>query len=1023
MKQEKIIISLFLFFLLFSLFLQARDSPFTQKGTGPMYWIAYEYCIDNNVAIPEDRWKKNIDWMAANFKNYGYDMICSDGWIEVAQTINPDGYITKYNSAWTNDFTYWNNYIKNKGMKAGVYYNPLWMTRTAHSQNCPVVNSNVHTQDISGNHWFNSELAWVDVDKGGAEQWIKGYVRHFINLGFTYLRIDFLENYENNYGTEKYEKALRWMKEEAGDEIFLSLVMPNCYNHAEVELKHGDMIRISDDCYGGGWDFVSNRKRGIINTKWPQYWNAFDGFIGFSDIAAKGQMIMDGDFMRMHTMTGINEKQFMFSLMCITGSALAIADQYDTIEDCAWIYQNEELIELNRSGFVAQPISNNIHDKKNSSRWIGQLPDGDWIIGLFNREDSPIRYSINFEKELGIEGGKVYNVRDLWEHKDLGNIAEKYATILEPHSCKVIRITPDFEKNVCMLGAAVNTWDSNNPIMMNSTDDSSIFIYELDLNESAENKLVKFSLNIDDWEKVFYLVPEHVETGKSFAYLQEGMNKMKKSSQITGDLNDHFWGIREGESGRYRLVVNYKDLTLEVTKIDENQHYSNVYMLGEAIGSWDCYNPRSMHPTANKDIFSYELNLNNSQENKLFKFTVNTGDWDEIYYLVPENVESGKSYAYLKEGVNKMKMCSELTGDLVDHFWGIKAEKNGQYKLTVNPVTQILNVEVIDKKEYYENIHMIGEAVNAWDSNNPIYMHPTENNDVFIYDLDLNYSQENKLFKFTVNIGNWDEVYYLIPEQVEPGQNYAFLNDGMNKMKMCSQLTGDLQDHFWGIKEENGGRYRLTLNPVDLTLYVERIYYPNIYMLGSAVNAWDSNNPVAMYTTDNKDIFTYDVDLNYSTENKLLKFIINKGYWNEVYYLIPEEVEDGQSYAYLKEGTNKMKICSELTDNLVDHFWGIKEGENGKYSLTINPSNLTLDVTKIITTNVVNNETVSFKCFTTYNSIHVLFDKTAVVEVYDIITGNLIGKCKAVNNAVFNNLSPRFYLVKVDNQTMKVMVK
>lgn len=47
---------------------------------------------------------------------------------------------------------------------------------------------------------------------------------------------------------------------------------------------------------------ASARKRGKRQEQWPQYDNAFDGFIGFSDIASPGQLIMDGDFMRMNTM-------------------------------------------------------------------------------------------------------------------------------------------------------------------------------------------------------------------------------------------------------------------------------------------------------------------------------------------------------------------------------------------------------------------------------------------------------------------------------------------------------------------------------------------------------------------------------------------------------------------------------------------------------------------------------------------------------------------------------------------------
>ncbi len=421
--------------------LGARDSRFTRKGTGPMYWIAYEYCYDRNVPIMEQRWKANIDWVARELRDSGYDMISNDGWIEAAQTIDEHGFITKYNSGWEHDFAWWNDYIFSKGMKAGVYYNPLWMTRTAYERNCPVSGTSVRARDIAGDRPFNGELHWVDVDKSGAEQWVKGYVRHFINLGFTFLRIDFLENYEGKYGTGRYAKALRWIMEEAGDEIFLSLVMPNCYDHAATELLYGDMIRIDDDCFEGDWNFVSARRRGQVKDHWPMYPNVFDGMVGFSDVAVKGQMIADGDFMRLNRLANTAERRFLFSLMVMGGSALAIADQFDTVTDDAMeIYRNAELIELNRQGFVAKPLSRNIHDVK-SSTWVGKLPDGSFVVGLFNREEVAMDCGISFSETLGIESGAA-RVRDLWEHTELGVAEGGFSRRLAPHSCMVVKVAP-----------------------------------------------------------------------------------------------------------------------------------------------------------------------------------------------------------------------------------------------------------------------------------------------------------------------------------------------------------------------------------------------------------------------------------------------------------------------------------------------------------------------------------------------------------------------------------------------------
>lgn len=441
--------------------LQARDSPFTRKGTGPRYWIAYEYCWVTNTPIPEDRWKANIDWVSMNFKSYGYDMICNDGWIEAAQTINKDGYITKYNDEWQHGFSYWADYLSQKEMKLGVYYNPLWMTKAAFQQNGNVKGTTIHTREIVGDISFNAPLYWIDVDKPGAKEWIQGYVTYFIETGAKYLRVDFLENYEKNYGTAKYIKALQWIKEAAGNDLFLSLVMPNCFDHGRNELKYGDMIRIDDDCFDGGWEFVSNRRRGEQKPLWPQYANAFDGFIGFADIGGRGQMILDGDFMRLNTMANDKERKFLFSLMVITGSALAIADQFDTIEKSAWIYQNAELLELNENGFVAKPLSYDHKDIEKSSIWAGQLPNGDWVVGLFNREETTQIRRIDFEKELGIEGGITKNVRCLWQHTDLGTMTGGYSVELEPHECQIIKIETPYRKYETEFASMINTHKSS----------------------------------------------------------------------------------------------------------------------------------------------------------------------------------------------------------------------------------------------------------------------------------------------------------------------------------------------------------------------------------------------------------------------------------------------------------------------------------------------------------------------------------------------------------------------------------
>lgn len=422
-----------------ALSMSARDSEYTRRGAGPMYWMAYEECFVTDRALSEARYKMNVDWVADNFKDYGFDMICTDGWIEQGQTVNRYGYITKYCSDWQNDWSYWIEYNRSKGLKSGIYYNPFWMTRAAYDRNLPVKGTRKNAQDIAGSTKFNDFIYWVDASKEGAEEWVKGYVQHFIDLGFDFLRVDFVNWYENAYGRESYLKMLQWISEACGDKIMFSLVMPNCFDHAAEEIKYCDIMRISEDVFGGGFDFVSGRRRGVYQEGWANWGNAFDGFIGFSDIAGRSAVIMDGDFIRLNTAETDNERQFWVSLMAITGSPIAIADQYDTIGENAHFYQNEEILALNKAGFAARPLSTNCGQSR-SSVWIGQLPDGDWVAGLFNREDSEQTLTVNFSKDLGFAPGTKAMVRDLWRQADLGEQEDLYRVSLQPHSCAVVRI-------------------------------------------------------------------------------------------------------------------------------------------------------------------------------------------------------------------------------------------------------------------------------------------------------------------------------------------------------------------------------------------------------------------------------------------------------------------------------------------------------------------------------------------------------------------------------------------------------
>ena len=207
------------------------------------------------------------------------------------------------------------------------------------------------------------------------------------------------------------------------------------YNDAEVEARYGNMVRIVCDTGGGGWWHCSAQDKGKSYTSWPNCNNQFDGFVYWSHIAGRNKVILDGDFVRLNKFETDAEKQTEISLQLMAGGPVAAADQYNTIGDNTKFYTNSELLELNKDGFVGKPLSDKLGNKKNEI-WYGQMTNGDYVVGLFNRSDNAATVAVSF-KELGIEG--EWKVRDLWKHADEGTASSINANV-PAHGCKIVRL-------------------------------------------------------------------------------------------------------------------------------------------------------------------------------------------------------------------------------------------------------------------------------------------------------------------------------------------------------------------------------------------------------------------------------------------------------------------------------------------------------------------------------------------------------------------------------------------------------
>ena len=270
----------------------------------PLYWSVYEYCYEKErqgvttIDISVEEWDKIIDYVATNLKPHGYDMICTDGFIAMLST-DASGYMTQYGSISLKDLV---AKCKAKGLKLGVYDNPLWIHGPRNTKiegtdytfgNLYYNGSNAVNNPGTDDKWFH----WAVAENPGCKEYIDGFFKHYHDLGVDFIRVDFLSWYEDGndrgmgtvgrgYGRDCYELALKYMCESATKYgIFLSLVMPHCYKSAELEAKYGHMFRIVRDTAAGGWDFCSNSDRRLSYGNWPNCNNQFDGFVYWSKVA------------------------------------------------------------------------------------------------------------------------------------------------------------------------------------------------------------------------------------------------------------------------------------------------------------------------------------------------------------------------------------------------------------------------------------------------------------------------------------------------------------------------------------------------------------------------------------------------------------------------------------------------------------------------------------------------------------------------------------------------------------------
>jgi alpha-galactosidase len=133
------------------------------------------------------------------------------------------------------------------------------------------------------------------------------------------------------------------------------------------------------------------------------------------------------------------EKRAHFSLWCVMASPLLIGcDLRSANATTLAVLKNAEAIAVDQDplGFQGRKIS----DDGSHEIFAKAMSDGSMAIVLFNRGAATATMTINWSS-LGFQGAMT--VRDLWQHQDLGSLANGYSTTVPSHDAAMLRLFPN----------------------------------------------------------------------------------------------------------------------------------------------------------------------------------------------------------------------------------------------------------------------------------------------------------------------------------------------------------------------------------------------------------------------------------------------------------------------------------------------------------------------------------------------------------------------------------------------------
>ncbi len=422
--------------------------------TPPMGWNSWD---GYGTTVSEKDVEANADWMAKNLREFGWEYVVVDMEWYVTNPV-PEGNSKTFDYSldefgrYTPDvkrfpcaakdagFKPMADYIHSLGLKFGIHI-LRGIPKQAVVKNLPIAGSTFHASDAADTAdscpW-NHDNYGVDISKPAGQAYYDSIIKLYASWEVDFIKVDCIADHPYK-GPEI--RAISEALAAAKRPIVLSL-SPGAAPIAKVDelRRYAQLWRISDDIWdmwhsdvaypqGLGDQFANVAKwAGMAQPgRWPDADMLPLGYLGPAPGWGKPRQ----------TRLTRDEQRTLMSLWAIFPSPLMVggdltkADEWTTS-----LLSNREVIEMNQHSRRNRPVITG--DK--IVVWTAQPTEGPGrYIAVFNisPEKQEVKYSW---KELRLDGAQ-YQVRDLWEGRDLGS-AEGVTVSVPSHGVALYRVRP-----------------------------------------------------------------------------------------------------------------------------------------------------------------------------------------------------------------------------------------------------------------------------------------------------------------------------------------------------------------------------------------------------------------------------------------------------------------------------------------------------------------------------------------------------------------------------------------------------